>query len=214
MADFAHITRCLDLSEADIARAAGDREEAGRLLKHIAQIAKPSSGAPKVLLLLARMGTTACEWLDGELRIEVVGDEQVCVVEIMTELGGGHRERVFPSFVMQVPLSEFSRAIERVPHMISPLTVKVHIARRLVLIATEEVRRTSMPPPAVAIADSSMFGSGADPRIPVVVGVPSLNIASVPPERPVPSAPPDDVQGLDGGWGSVPPENPKKPPNP
>ena len=40
----------------------------------------------------------------------------------MSELGGGLRERVLPGFGLNVPLAEFTRAVERVPHMIAPLS--------------------------------------------------------------------------------------------
>src|SRR4051794_40537055 len=105
MADFTHLKRCLDLSEAEIARAVTSRAETRDLLDHLSKIARPSSGSPKLLLILARLATTTCDWLDGDLRIEIMGDEQVSVIEIMTELGAGRRERVFPSFAMQVPLA-------------------------------------------------------------------------------------------------------------
>jgi hypothetical protein len=210
MSELAHITRCLDLGEADIAKAVASRESTRALLDHLSRIGKPSSGAPKLLLLLARLATTACDWLDGDLRIEIVGDEQVSVVEIMTELGGGTRERVFSAFVMQVPLSEFVRAVERVPHMIAPLGVKVQTARRIVLTATEQVRLTTMPPPMVKIADASLF-SFATPNTPINIGPYPLNAlrASVPPERAVPSdPPPDELASINSGWGASEPPPP------
>lgn len=203
MSELAHITRCLDLGEADIAKAVTSREGTRVLLDHLSRIGKPSSGAPKLLLLLARLATTACDWLDGDLRIEIVGDEQVSVVEVMTELGGGTRERVFAAFVMQVPLSEFVRAIERVPHMITPLGVKVQTARRIVLTATEQIRLTTMPPPMVKIADTSVF-SIATPNTPINIAPYPLSPlrASVPPERAVPSEPPDELASINLAWGA------------
>jgi hypothetical protein len=203
MSELGHITRCLDLGEADIAAAVKTREQCGKLLDHLSRIARPASGAPKLLLLLARLSTTACDWLDGDLRIEIVGDEQVSVVEIMTELGAGVRERVFPAFALQVPLSELTRAVERVPHMIAPLGVKVKTARRVVFTATEHVRLTTLPPPMVKIADRSIFGVSA-PQPPISVGQYSLAIprASVAPERAIPSEPPPyELAAIDMGWG-------------
>src|SRR5262249_23227909 len=56
---FAHITRCLDLVDADIAAAIGTREATRALLGHLAARSAPNTGAAKVLLVLARMATTA-----------------------------------------------------------------------------------------------------------------------------------------------------------
>src|ERR1700722_19383541 len=98
MAGFEHITRCISVTDNDLEEAVRSRVSAKALLEHMAKIAKPNDGAPKILLVLARMASTACDWLDGELRVELVGDGELCVVESMTELGGGLRERALPSF--------------------------------------------------------------------------------------------------------------------
>jgi hypothetical protein len=153
----AHIKRCLDIAEKDILAAMESRENCRDLLDHVARIALPNQGAPKLLLVLARMATSACDWVDGELRIEMVGDGEVTVVELMSELGGGMRERVLPSFSMQVPIAEFTRAVERVPHMIEPLTTKAASPRRVVFTASEEYRYTTAPPPEVQIGEESLL---------------------------------------------------------
>src|SRR5579872_4293893 len=119
-----HIRRCLELSDRDIAGAVAGRDSCRALLERLAEISKPGDGAPKLLLLFARMATSACEWLDGGLRIDIVGDGDVCVVELMDELAGGLRERVLPAFSMNAPLAEFIAAVERVPHLIAPLTMR------------------------------------------------------------------------------------------
>jgi hypothetical protein len=168
MTKLAHIKRCLDITEKDIAHAVETRAACKALLDHIAEVAAPNQGAPKLLLLLARMATTACEWVDGDLRIEMVGDGEVTVVETMSELGGGMKERVLPPFTMSVPLNEFVRAVERVPHMITPLITKTVSPRRVVFSASEEVRKTTVPPPHVEIGESSLYGPRPPrpPRVP------------------------------------------------
>jgi hypothetical protein len=154
---YEHLTRCMQLSDTEIAQSIETRESAKRLLERLSAISKPSDGAPKLLMVFARMATTACDWLDGELRIEIVGDTDACVVEMMSDLGGGLRERVFPAFVMNAPLFEFTRAVERVPHVIAPLTTRVKTERRIVFVASQEIRMTSMPPPHIEIDDESLF---------------------------------------------------------
>jgi hypothetical protein len=165
----AHIKRCLDIAEKDIVTAVETREACKLLLDHVSKIAAPNQGAPKLLLVLARMATTACDWVDGELRIEMVGDGEVTVVELMSELGGGMRERVLPSFSLNVPLAEFTRAVERVPHMIEPLTTKVASPRRVVFTASQDVRKSTIPPPPVEIGKGSLYDGPLGGTAPVIL---------------------------------------------
>jgi hypothetical protein len=139
-------TRCIHLSKVEIVRAAESSGDCRALLEHIARIAKPHDGAPLLLLLFARLATTACDWLDGDLVIEM----EVLVpfttrVTIATELGPGLRERVFPTFNLGVPVDEFARAVRRIPQMIEPLLVEME-STRMVLRASERVRWSVMPP--------------------------------------------------------------------
>lgn len=180
MASYEHIQRCISMTDADVEEAVASRGAAKALLKHMADVAKPNQGAPKILLIFARMATTACDWLDGELRVEVVGDGDVCVVESLTELGGGLRERALPSFAVAVPLSEFVRAVDRVPRMIEPLYVKTKTDRRLVLVSTAERAARSVPPLPVEIAEEHLIEpSHADPAV-----APVAPPAAVPPRVP------------------------------
>ncbi len=157
MGNFEHLQRCFSLRDEDVAEAVGSRGTTRALLDHLGTIAKPNEGAPKILLVFARMATTACDWLDGELRVELVGDGEISVIEVMTELGGGLRERALPSFAVGVPLSEFARAVERVPRMIEPLLVKAKTDRRLVLVSRVERAGRSLPPPPVVIAEEHLI---------------------------------------------------------
>jgi hypothetical protein len=185
MGDYGHIKRCIDLTDADVAGGVSSRESAKALLEHLSSCSAPGTGGAKVLLVLARMATTAaCDWLDGTLRIEIVGDEDVSVLEVLSELGGGMRERVFPPMPFQVPLGEFTRAIERVPHMIAPLSIRNATGTRLVLTATEDVRRASGPMDPVKISKDSLVASVA-PKSPSPAPVkPATPKKPVPPPLP------------------------------
>ena len=149
MAKFAHIERCVDLSEADIEDATGDRASLRALLQRMAEVARPGEGAAKVLLVFARMASMACDWLDGDLTVELMGDATTTIVDLLTDLGGGLRERVVPSAVLAVPLKELTSAVDRMPHVILPLSVLSRTERRVVLGATAAVRRSSLPAPLV-----------------------------------------------------------------
>jgi hypothetical protein len=183
---FAHIGRCLDLQERDLTEALRARATTKALLAHLAAISAPNSGAAKVLIVFSRMATTACNWIDGDLRIDVVGDAEETVIEAATELGGGLRERLFAPMSFRAPIAEFARAIDRVPHMIVPLVVRAKSAHRVSLSANEVLRRTTAPPPPIEISANSLFVRES----PSAVSAESNEVA-------LPSISPDDV---DAGW--------------
>jgi hypothetical protein len=185
---FAHITRCLELQEQDVTEALRSRGETKALLAHLAAISAPNTGAAKALIVLSRMATTACDWIDGDLSIDVYGNPDGAVIEIGTELGGGLRERLFAPLSFRAPIQEFTRAIERVPHMIQPLVIRAKSARRISLSATEALRRTTAPPPPIAISSESLFVHATSPAVPkeANAGTPEAG-----------SSPSDDV---DTGW--------------
>jgi hypothetical protein len=161
MDDLRRIKSCFGLTPLHVSRAVDSGSaETKALLEHLASIARPNQGAPKLLLVFARMATSACEWLDGDLRVELVGDGDVTVFELLTELGGGLRERALPSFVVKVPLQEFVHAVERVPKMLEPLHVRVKSDRRIVLATAFDEKGRSLPPPAVEIADEHLEPDG------------------------------------------------------
>jgi hypothetical protein len=154
---FVHIVRCIDLQEHDVSGALGARERTAALLEHLAAISAPDTGAAKALIVFARMATTACDWIDGDLCIDLVGEAASTTIEAVTQLGGGLRERLLPPTRMRVPIGEFARAIDRVPHMVAPLVVRARSAHRVSLSATDHVRRTTGPPPPIEIATASLF---------------------------------------------------------
>jgi hypothetical protein len=206
--DLAHITRCLDLREADIAGAIVAREHTKALLTHLAARSAPNTGVAKVMLVLARMATTACDWIDGDLVIEMVAVDGTTRVDVATELGGGLRERVFSTLVYQAPLEEFSRAIDRVAHMIAPLRIRAKTAQRIAFGASEMARRTSMPPPPIEIAAESLFVRLEPPPVPeerdddAATGSLPVIVAATPSAKPAAprgvSDPP--VRDVDSGW--------------
>ena len=161
MSIYANIKRCLELSDRDLASAVGDRRLAKALLDQLAKVSRPGDGAPKLLLVFARMAMASVDWIDGGLRVEMNGEGEITTVEVLSELGLGMRERVFPSFKMAVPLDEFVRAVERVPHMITPLTIATVSEQRLVLTAVAEGEDAAgddaVDSAAVSIGDDSLY---------------------------------------------------------
>src|SRR5580698_8078728 len=165
--ELALIVSGLSLRDEHIEEAIESRTATKALLLRLAEVSSPDTGIAKVLLVYARMATTACDWIDGDLCVELVEESaespsgsrggRVTAIHTFTELGGGLRERLFPPMSFRAPLGEFSRSIARVPHMIAPLAVQSTAARRIRLSATELVRRTTVPPPLIGIASDSLF---------------------------------------------------------
>lgn len=186
MSIYAHIKRCLELSDRDVASALADRRMAKALLDQLANVSRPGDGAPKLLLVFARLAGGEIDWIDGALRVEMVGDADVTVVEVLSELGLGMRERVFPSFKMNAPLEEFARAVERVPHMVAPLTIATTGARRLVLTASVDEEEEEATP-SVAIDDDSLYTRKASKEKPSAVK--EIELPPAPPPPPHPATP-------------------------
>ncbi|WP_146655119.1 hypothetical protein [Labilithrix luteola] len=124
------------------------------LLERFEQIASPGAGAPVLFLALARLATTACDWLDGELRVELTGDDAKTRISVSTTIGGGFREKAFRDAVLGVPFAEFNHAALTMPKLIEPLVLS-ESGKRIVLVASSAARKTSLPPPMVTIDPSS-----------------------------------------------------------
>jgi len=191
-----HITQVQDLADRDIASAVATREATSALLTRLADVSAPETGTAKVLLVLARMATMACDWVDGDMAVDLVDEGPVTRMEVSTEMGGGMRERVFAPIRFRAPLAEFTRAIERVPHMIRPLAIRSKEARRLTFAASAMVRRTTAPPPPIEIADDSLYVRAPAPALPTETEAPSLPVVtSVAPES-------KSEAEIDEGWDS------------
>jgi hypothetical protein len=156
VADFSSLRHCKELREVHIAAAAVTSDAMRGLLKRFAELSGPGKGTPVILAALARLGTTACDWIDGELRIELSGDATKTVLAVSSSIGAGFAERVFPNTVFPVPLDEFKRFVERAPKLLEPLAV-LQNDRIIVLAVAAEVRKSTVPPPNNEIDPSSLF---------------------------------------------------------
>lgn len=154
--DFGSLLTCIELSEADIAFAASTPSAMRSLLARFEQIAAPDEGASIILAVLARLATTACDWIDGDLRIEIVAVGERTRIRISSTIGGGFAEKVLPDTNLNVPIDELGRAVAIGPKLIAPLVVREQ-GERLVLVASTEIRRTSLPPPMITIDPSSLL---------------------------------------------------------
>src|SRR5688572_28594806 len=121
---FGHLERCGDLSEEDIVLAASSRAECAALLARMSEISAPATGAAASLSVFAVLASSACDWLDGDLVVELYEEEEITIARVMTELGDGMRERVFPPIKLKAPLAEWNVAIERNPDIVGSLSVQ------------------------------------------------------------------------------------------
>jgi hypothetical protein len=183
MAGYAHISRCDDLSEDDIALAIDERRSTKALLDRLAKVSRGGEGAPRVLVLLARLAAREVDWLDGAMRVEVVASDGGGVtIDVLTELGFEMQERVVPSFKMAAPFREFARLVETDPRSVAPLLVAAKTAKRLALAVMSAARRASDPPPAVAIAEEALYRGSAKQRAAKRASQPEIE--AEPPVRP------------------------------
>lgn len=145
------------------------------LLKRFVELAGPGRGAPLILAALARLGTTACDWIDGELQIEIWGDAKKTTIAVSSSIGAGFSEKVFQDTQLAVPIDEFKVFVPRATQLLEPLAV-VQNDQRIVLAVPAEVRKTTVPPPNNEIDPSSLFKIPVQPKAPVV-GTPQPALA-------------------------------------
>ncbi len=192
--DTSSIHTCLDVTEEQIrqalapARSFDDETPRARifaLLEHLARIARPSTGAPKILVVAAHIGT--CAWLDGELVVRLRRDApRTTRLELLVD-DGLNAERVLGPLAIEAPIEEFQNAVRARPDMVQPLMAQgKRDDDRLVLRTTSLLRRTTAPPLFSAIADDLITGLGSRP-----FGVPRMptGIAAAVEPAPAPEPP-------------------------
>ena len=158
MVDLSTIKRCADIQEAHVIQAAKTRDDMRALLLHAAKISRPGEGASKVLLALARMAMSSSDWVDGDLRADLVANGERTDVDVKS-ISGGVIERVFPTFTLDAPIDEFTRAVRLVPKMIEPLFMHAQSEEHLVFVSDEELYE-DLPPESVEIGEAEAdFGS-------------------------------------------------------
>jgi hypothetical protein len=165
-----------DISAAHVQQAIVSRATFRAFLDRTAAVSEPEDGGPKVLMACAALST--CDWLDGDLRIEIEGDENRTRIGLLID--AAFRERIFPAVELNVPFDEFVRAVRLAPHLITPLVVRDNRAGRLVL--THQARADRPPARLEAVRDDVHTK-------PTVVRMTAVR----------PEALPDSGRGSDGG---------------
>jgi hypothetical protein len=153
--DLAALASCSDLTSEHAKQAASSAAEIRILLKRVSEIAKPGEGCPKVLMAIARL--VGQPWVEGDLRVELSGDETSTTLAVMCEYGVGIRERLIPASLFAVPIDEFERALELAPHLVLPLRITDEPGKLVLTpLATPEAQVKTVPPPEVAVDSASL----------------------------------------------------------
>jgi hypothetical protein len=188
------LRRCWDLTEAHLKEAAIAREAMARLLREMAAVARPDSGATKILLVLARLAKPSIDWLDGGLRVELDAAGEKTRFTIMEDLGGGVRELVFPRFVVDAPLSEFDRSLHLGPRAVAPLAITRESDEKLVL-TNKKLKSSSLDPPSFELAEDCLRST---PPAKKSVAPPPKKSVAPPPKKGPPPLPPRVASGSSG----------------
>lgn len=139
VADYTEITSCLDVSERHFEQALAaarsfdepsPRQKSFALVRRMAEVARPQAGAPRLLLLLARVAKR--DWLEGELTVRLIGDSELSVLELLVD-DGATVERVLGPLRIDVPLEEFVHEVEHGRAFLAPLRARECTPRRIEL---------------------------------------------------------------------------------
>jgi hypothetical protein len=156
--DLSTLESCTDLTSEHAKLAASSPAEIRKLLKRVAEIARPGEGCPKVLTAIARL--VGQEWVEGDLRIELSGDDSSTTLVVMCDYGVGIRERLLPVTKFAVPIDEFERALELAPKLVLPLRITDEEGKLVLTpLLTPEARVKTVPPPELDV-DSASLGDG------------------------------------------------------
>ena len=159
MTDFTTLRSCSELTVEHATLAASSSAGIRNLLTRVAAIAKPGEGCPKVLMAVARL--VGQDWIDGELRVELSGDEASTTMIVMCDYGVGIRERLLPTIRFAVPIDEFGRALELSPKLVMPLRISEHEGLIILTPLGKGEAAVSILAPKLTVDDLSL---GTDDR--------------------------------------------------
>lgn len=103
------------------------------LLLRMYQVAEPNRGAPRILLVLARLAR--CPWLEGLLVVRLRAEGDGTRIDLLED-DGISSERFCPATTLRVPFREFTRAVQLRADLLVPLIAEDPEAPLLVLRAS------------------------------------------------------------------------------
>jgi hypothetical protein len=205
--------RCVDLTAAQVMDGLRSRSAMRELLEHMADIARPATGAPKILVPIARMASDECDWVGGGLVVEISGTGSKTTIDVFVEIGGA-RTALFPGLprlVLDVPKEEFVRAAKLAPKLVFPM--KSRLVKHGVVLTCEAKKIGVSKAPPFAVAEAAIRKSlpaelrrslpPIDPGPSIEVAIPVVGEAAIlkrmlPKGLPVPKL--DELADIDSGW--------------
>jgi len=153
--DFETLESVGDLTSEHAKAAASSSSDMRAFLKRVAEIAKPGEGCPKVMMAIARL--VGQSWVEGDLRVELAGDDASTTMNVMCDYGVGIRERLLPITRFAVPIDEFERALELAPKLVLPLRISDDNGKLILTpLNTPEARVKSIAPPRLDVDEESL----------------------------------------------------------
>lgn len=129
-----------------------------RLLERMARVSKPNAGAPRILMVLARLAEA--DWIDGNL--EVTLRDFGVATEVDVRVDNGRLRVRWRTFSLAAPLSELSEWLKKNPAAVRPLApFGEPIAEELRLRARNSSPPLAPEPPVV----STSPGGRVDPHV-------------------------------------------------
>lgn len=167
--DLSGLTSLRELTAEHADEAARSVEALRAFLVRVAEIAEPEDGAPKVLIVFARLARGDIGWLEGDVTVEVSGNDDGTVLDLFKEEGWGIKERLAPQAKLRVPFDEFERAVEISAKRFTPLKAHFDARRphRFVLSSVADVvvtANSAKPPPLVEL-DPNSLGTAPPPPL-------------------------------------------------
>lgn len=182
------LTSCAELTDQHADQAAESSEAMKSFLAWAARTAQPDDGAPKVLMVLGRLGRA--DWVEGAPLVEITGSETVTRISIYSDHGMGIRERMLPLVHLSVSFEEFEQALMIRPDLPAPL---VPMSKEGAIVLTTSDADADAPE-LIAIDERSLHEQErktAPPPPPTPTAPPPALTA--PP--PAPTAPPPGASG-------------------
>jgi hypothetical protein len=196
--DLAGLVSCRDLTAEHADAAVRSLDSLRMLVTRLTEIAEPEDGAPKVLIVFARLARGDVGWLDGDVTVEITGDDARTVIDVFKEEGWGIKERLVSQARFGVPFDEFERAVEISAKRFAPL--KVSMSSGKIILSTAADAAKPPAPPAVALDEKSV-GTAPPPALGVPQEPEPFDLP--PPSEPEPFGPiANEGEDLDAGFGA------------
>ena len=152
--DLAGLVSCRDVTAEHADQAVRSLDGLRLLVARLTEIGEPEDGAPKVLIVFARLARGDVAWLEGDVTVEITGNDTRTLVDVFKEEGWGIKERLISQARFRVPFDEFERAVEISAKRFAPL--KVTMQPNKIVLSNASGAAAPAEPPKVEVDDKSI----------------------------------------------------------